>query len=394
MQAGVGIKGIKMDNREHEIIGSIYDAAVDVNLWPQVIEKIVQYTDSKTAIFTALDQFSPSYDFLFSHNIPDEALHAYRDERIRVIDMQLHRVLWENLGVGQVASSDLSHYGENPESDEYIFYERCLNPTGISYISAILLDQGSHRWAVLGLHRAPDVAPYQQKELDFLKHLGVHLRRALQIHRQFSLVKQENLSLYSVLDHLKTGVILLDHQLSLTYSNPLAQSMLEHDSCLDLDLYNRLKTHAYDQSRLDQLLHSALLGQSALNADVGGVLSLSDAKGQQLMLTIVPCSKLKNMQHQNAGQHQIAVFLTDKHQHYALSKAYLQQAYQLSKREFELCELLLNGYKLEEIAEHCGITLSSVRTYFKNIYEKTQCNSQIELMHLLMGCTIHFDHIG
>lgn len=53
-----------MDNREHEIIGSIYDAAVDVNLWPQVIEKIVQYTHSKTAIFTALDQLSPSYDFV------------------------------------------------------------------------------------------------------------------------------------------------------------------------------------------------------------------------------------------------------------------------------------------------------------------------------------------
>ena len=99
MQAGVGIKGLKMDNQEHEIIGSIYDAAVDVSLWPQVIENIVQYTDSKTAIFTALDQFSPSYDFLFSHNIPDEALHAYRDERIRVIDMQLHRVLWEKSGV-------------------------------------------------------------------------------------------------------------------------------------------------------------------------------------------------------------------------------------------------------------------------------------------------------
>ena len=394
MQAGVGIKGLKMDNQEHEIIGSIYDAAVDVSLWPQVIENIVQYTDSKTAIFTALDQFSPSYDFVYTHEIPVESLKAYRDERIRVIDMKLHISLWQQAGVGNVVNLDLSHYGENPESDEYIFYERCLNPTGISYISAVLLDQGSHRWAVFGLHRAPDVAPYQQKELDFLKHLGVHLRRALQIHRQFSLVKQENLSLYSVLDHLKTGVILLDHQLSLTYSNPLAQSMIEHDSCLDLDLYNRLKTHAYDQSRLDQLLNSALLGQSTLNADVGGVLALSDAKGRQLMLTIVPFSKLKNMQHQDAGQHQIAVFLTDKHQLYALSKAYLQQAYQLSKREFELCELLLNGCKLEEIAEHCGVTLSSVRTYFKNIYEKTQCNSQIELMHLLMGCTIHFEHIG
>ena len=51
------------------------------------------------------------------------------------------------------------------------------------------------------------------------------------------------------------------------------------------------------------------------------------------------------------------------------------------------------GYKIEDIAEQCGITLSSVRTYFKNIYEKTQCCSQIELMHLLIGCTIQFEHI-
>ncbi|MCO8089098.1 LuxR family transcriptional regulator [Acinetobacter indicus] len=383
-----------MKEQEHQIIGLIYDAAMDTRLWPQVIEAIVHYTNSKTAIFTALDQLSPSYDFVHTYNIPQACIDAYQDERIKVIDMKLHAPLWQQIGVGDTIEQNLQSYGQMPGTDEYIFYERCLEPTGICHIAAVLLDQGSHRWAVLGLHRAPDAAPYQQKELDFLKHLGVHLRRALQIHRQFSLVKQENLSLYSVLDHLKTGVILLDHQLSLTYSNPLAQSMIEHDSCLDLDLYNRLKTHAYDQSRLDQLLNSALLGQSALNADVGGVLALSDAKGQQLMLTIVPFSKLKNMQHQDAGQHQIAVFLTDKHQHYALSKAYLQQAYQLSKREFELCELLLNGCKLEEIAEHCGVTLSSVRTYFKNIYEKTQCNSQIELMHLLMGCTIHFEHIG
>ena len=100
------------------------------------------------------------------------------------------------------------------------------------------------------------------------------------------------------------------------------------------------------------------------------------------------------MQQFSEAQHQIAVFMTDKNRHYSLSRAYLQQAYQLSKREFDLCELLINGYKLEEIATKCGITLSSVRTYFKNIYEKTDCTSQIELMHLLMGCTIHFEHIN
>lgn len=382
-----------MKEQEHQIIGLIYDAAMDTRLWPQVIEAIVHYTNSKTAIFTALDQLSPSYDFVHTYNIPQACIDAYQDERIKVIDMKLHAPLWQQTGVGDTIEQNLQSYGQMPGTDEYIFYERCLEPTGICHIAAVLLDQGQHRWAVLGIHRAPDAQPYSPEEHEFLKRIGKHLRRALQIHRQINLIQQDNLSLYTVLDSLKTGIVLLDQNLCLSYSNPVAQKMLDQSSCLDLDIHNRLKTNYAQQVRFDQLLESALLEDTTIQTEVGGVLALSDGAGSQFMLTVVPFKKLRNMQHLQSAQHQIALFMTDKNQHYSLSRAYLQQCYQLSKREFDLCELLINGYKIEDIAEQCGITLSSVRTYFKNIYEKTQCCSQIELMHLLMGCTIHFEHI-
>ena len=382
-----------MKEQEHQIIGLIYDAAMDTRLWPQVIEAIVHYTNSKTAIFTALDQLSPSYDFVHTYNIPQACIDAYQDERIKVIDMKLHAPLWQQIGVGDTIEQNLQSYGQMPGTDEYIFYERCLEPTGICHIAAVLLDQGQHRWAVLGIHRAPDAQPYSPEEHEFLKRIGKHLRRALQIHRQINLIQQDNLSLYTVLDSLKTGIVLLDQNLCLSYSNPVAQKMLDQSSCLDLDIHNRLKTNYAQQVRFDQLLESALLEDTTIQTEVGGVLALSDGAGSQFMLTVVPFKKLRNMQHLQSAQHQIALFMTDKNQHYSLSRAYLQQCYQLSKREFDLCELLINGYKIEDIAEQCGITLSSVRTYCKNIYEKTQCCSQIELMHLLMGCTIHFEHI-
>lgn len=85
--------------------------------------------------------------------------------------------------------------------------------------------------------------------------------------------------------------------------------------------------------------------------------------------------------------------MTETEQKYYLAADFLKQQYHLSNREIELCEVLINGYKFEEIAEHCKLTLNSVRTYFKNIYEKTQCNSQAELIHLLMGITVNFEHI-
>ncbi|WP_104500236.1 helix-turn-helix domain-containing protein [Acinetobacter indicus] len=384
-----------MKEQEHQIIGLIYDAAMDTRLWPQVIEAIVHYTNSKTAIFTALDQLSPSYDFVHTYNIPQACIDAYQDERIKVIDMKLHAPLWQQIGVGDTIEQNLQSYGQMPGTDEYIFYERCLEPTGICHIAAVLLDRGQHRWAVLGIHRAPDVAPYQQKELDFLKHLGVHLRRALQIHRQLCQAKQQKLALGHILDHLKTGVLLLDQQSCLIYANSKAQETLNRSSLIELDRYNRLKVGRGFQAKLDQLIEGAGSDLSQWNKEPGGVIELTAADQSTLMLTVIPfnLSQLKNTEGL-PEQAYVAVFVTETGQKYYLAKDYLKQQYHLSNREVELCEVLINGYKLEEIAEHCKLTLSSVRTYFKNIYEKTGCTSQIELMHLLMGCTIHFEHIG
>lgn len=379
--------------QENNLIAKIYDAALLPALWLEVIQDIVSYTQSKSAIFTGLDQLNPGYDFVYTHNIPNKSLSAYQDERIRVIDMKLHMPLWNSIEIGDALSQNCQHYAELPGTDHYIFYEKCLKPTGVCYLAGVLLDRGHYRWAVLGIHRAPEVQPFEQAELDFLRRISIHLRRALQIHRQISLIQQDNLNLYTLLDGLKTGIVLLDQNFCLSYTNPVAQNMIHQSSCLDLDAHNHLKTHPAQQARFDQLLESALLDDTTAQTEVGGVLALSDNTGSQLMLSILPFKKLRNIQSLEIDQHQIALFITDKNQHYLLSKAYLQQCYHLSKREFDLCELLINGYKLEDIAEQCGITLSSVRTYFKNIYEKTNCTSQIELMHLLMGCTIHFEHI-
>src|SRR5690606_39917422 len=138
------------------------------------------------------------------------------------------------------------------------------------------------------------------------------------------------------------------------------QKMLDQNSCLDLDIHNRLKTNYAQQIRFDQLLESALLQDVALHTEIGGALALKGPDGQQLMLTAVPFKHFSPTPQLDEARHRIALLITDKNQHYSLSKAYLQQCYRLSNREFELCELLLNAYKLEEIAEHCGITLSSV----------------------------------
>ncbi|XID74340.1 LuxR C-terminal-related transcriptional regulator [Alkanindiges sp. WGS2144] len=384
-----------LTEQENHIIGMIYDASLNGQLWPQVLENIVDYTNSTTAIFTVLDQLNPNYDFIYTHNIARESLAAYQEEQVKVIDMKIHTPLWEKAGVGGVIRQNCLPYADMPGSDEYIFYKKCLEPTGVAYITAVLLDAGQYRWGVLGLHRSPSSSEYTQQESDTLKRLGKHLRRALQIHRQLCAIQQENRELYQLLDYLKTGVVILDDKGCIQHTNIKARQILERSSILWPDQYNRLKTIGALQNKLDILIKSALYKHTLVNhSETGGVLGLYEGMQEKsLMLTVVPLSNLASV-HVEGQQQRVAIFLTESSGRHQLAEQFVKERYSLSKRELQMCELFLNGLNLEEIAAHCGISLQSARTYLKHIFSKTQCSSQVELMRLLAGLTVDFEHIA
>lgn len=52
----------------------------------------------------------------------------------------------------------------------------------------------------------------------------------------------------------------------------------------------------------------------------------------------------------------------------------------LSRREKEILELLSNGYRYKEIAQKLFLSIDTVRTHVRNIYEKLQVNSRAEAL--------------
>lgn len=61
---------------------------------------------------------------------------------------------------------------------------------------------------------------------------------------------------------------------------------------------------------------------------------------------------------------------------------YLFEKYQLSKREIEVCKLLLQGYTLRQISAMLSIAYSTVNTHCTCAYRKLNINSRTELMIL------------
>lgn len=375
--------------QENNVIGMIYEAALNPVLWQDVLTEIVDFTGSTTAIFTATDQLSPNYDFVFTHNIPPESMLAYQDEHVKVLDMRLHAPYWMEKGLGDIVLNTFASYASMPvESDEFIFYEKCAKPTNVSHVAAVLLERSTYSWAVFAVHRSPQLNEYNEQEEKILKRLGVHLRRALQIYRQMTILQEDKKNIYQVLDHFKIGVILINQDYRLCYANAIVKEIFEKSSILALDKNNSLKTLKNFQEKLNHLIRSALFENDDLNNNAGGVLALYD-DNSSVMLSILPFPEKESQYHRK----KTIIFVTKTNQPQCLARDYLIQKYKLAKRELEVCDLFVNGLSLEQIAEHMDITYGSIRVYIKNIFSKMGCTSQTELMQLLMGITLEFEHI-
>lgn len=57
----------------------------------------------------------------------------------------------------------------------------------------------------------------------------------------------------------------------------------------------------------------------------------------------------------------------------------------LSKREQELLDLIAQGQHNKQVADKLGITVETVRTHLRNIYEKLQVNSRTEAVIKYLG---------
>lgn len=382
---------------EHELIGDIYDAAMAPKLWPSVLQKIAAIGECNSAVILTLDTLNPDYTLSFSHNIPDHAMQAYRDEKLDVLEMELHGKPMIQRGIGHPILVDDLY----PSHDEYIqkagkFYELCLKASNIRYMASTLLDYSDFRWAVIGIHRPEDWPAMNQDNAAFVARMGLHIRRALQIHRQVISVEQKNALLYGLLNELTTGVILISHQGKLRFANKKAEHILRTNHSLRPCAAHGLKAALPDQTaRLQQLIQGAIYTGLRANTQLtSGVIGLHNEIGEHpLMLTVVPLSEMTGYGELASDGIAAAVFLTDPNQKNILSRKLLKHSFGLTERESDLCQAFINHASLEGVAADCGLTLSSTRSYFKEVYAKTDQHSQPELIRLLTGLKLDFDHI-
>ena len=387
-----------LSEQENNIIELIYEAALKPNNWNKVLRKIIQFTNSSTAIFTYFDQLRPEQNFIYTLDIPIDGLRNYELKNLNVVDMRIHGELMNTYGLEHAYQIDCRSYSEADNDDLKRFYQYCLEPANICYLNGVLLEYGKYKWGVIAVHRSSESTAYKDTELKCLERLAKHLRRAIQIRRQIQSLEHERSTYSEILDKFNVGVVIVNSVNKVSFVNKYAKQSLCETDLIEIDFNNRFQTIEPFNTELKRLIQNTLRNQNldqfhlSESHQIGGTMQIRRNSDQTAyIVTVSPLCFVEEKF--KTDQNLVAIFFNKLKDRKLLSEALLRETFQLTPREIGICQLFMDEQNLEKIANHCGITLNTLRTYLKTIYMKLGCNTQAEMIRTLVEFIEGFQHI-
>ena len=380
---------------EDELIGAIYEAALDPSQWQPLLEKFKNIAQMRTANLIFYDRLNRQRNNIITGGYyPPGALDEYIRDFID-IDMRYAKILCQDTTDGVMNCPRRSPRAiEADETLEPALKEYFQNRVDEGYHAGMTLMRSNYTQATFSFVNAPGGEPLSDAMITLGNRLGPHLCRAMRIHHQLHITRLDNEKLRATLEKTATGLLLLDADGRVMFANQEGARILEQHRALQVGYGGRLQAAIHqDNQMLQQLIQDT-------NAARERIISLGESRisiplyheklSHPLKITVLPLEDCGLNLMLTPEQITSVVFIADPERTWAISPEYLQQAYGLTLSECEVSQAIANGSQVLEIAAQRGTSKETVRWQIKEILQKTNTHSQVELVRLLITLSADF----
>ncbi|NIR32721.1 MAG: PAS domain-containing protein [Gammaproteobacteria bacterium] len=192
------------------------------------------------------------------------------------------------------------------------------------------------------------------------------------------------------LDRLAIGMLVVNEDLRVRYSNRAAASILGAADGLTLDSDRRLCVRGkHNQSDLKALVKQAMAGEPP-RPDHERTLAVPRASRDS------PVEVLVTPHADGYGGGVAFVFLADAERPLGNVEKLLVSVHGLTRTEARLAGLMAQGLNPAEAAERMGVGITTVRSHLRQLFRKTGTRRQAELVRRIVaglaGCLLARDH--
>jgi len=368
--------------RSSHIVPEIYEATIDPNHWDYVITMIAKLTKSKSACLYYKNKELEIASTIAQFGLPKGERMNFNDQCDTLDDM----FCTKQASKSEEPIFTQFHPGSNGVmQDDSRLYVEWMKPNGIYHVGgAQFVDTESHK-AGIAILRDEKAGVWEEGELRVINEILPHLRRALNIHSEFTHLRLKQDALLQGLDRLVIGLILYDHNAQPVYINPTAQAIIDGHPAMQLQDGDLILTNPEDEKNL----RKTILDTAAIDPDDSWKQSVAigithpDVEAP-LPILVTPMHAHLITSDLDYDGAQVAVFLSDPNMQQPISIDNLVSVYSLTPSEAQVAISLANGHSIDDIAESSHHSAHTIRSQLKSVFRKTGVSRQSELIKLLL----------
>jgi DNA-binding CsgD family transcriptional regulator/PAS domain-containing protein len=360
------------------LIGSIYDCALDPDLWDTTLISIQEMLRAHNASLNTIDLVNGRTTLIRTVGID-----PYWLERLPLHGAEI--ASWERLPIASELPPDepqvFSRHLPADIREQSVALREWAGPQGLVDSMGLTLIKSPTRYAHLGLGRHRNHGLYTEREVVLGRVLVPHIRRAVTIGDLIDMKAVETQRANQVLDALSAGVVLTDAEGKILHTNATAEAMMRAGTPIR-GVGGTLRTNL---PAATQELHAAIAladGQETALGKTGLAVRLTSSGEPPMLAHVLPLkqSEARARVRQSAAA---AIFVGAVSSGANGAEA-MSVAYGLSPMETRVLTGLLAGQTLQQVAEVLGVARSTARTHLDNIFAKTGVARQADLIRMAM----------
>ena len=370
--------------RLSELIGLIYDSAIEPSLWPIAMEAIraelnfhnatldLILLPSGKALSNVVCNVPASYQALMAGAGPDVVEQWGGAEVMQAIPLDRPAVLT------QVNPA----FDHNTTTNAYFL--AFARPQGIIDALAIGLARDARAIGSLSFGRHESAGPIGKREITIAHLLVPHLQRAATINRMLEGAIAAEAGFAATLDTLRIPVLLLDANRHILHANAAAQAALGHGKLIRVADGQLKATTAGASSAIASAVAQSALDESAIGRRGLGVPVITPNGGGGA-LHVLP---LRQRRRDSSLGAVAALFVADIDTPFVAPTEMAAALFDFTPAEARVFEFIVAGHTQTAIAASLGVERSTVKSHLIKLYDKVGVRRQVELVRVAASLSI------
>jgi DNA-binding CsgD family transcriptional regulator len=366
------------EQRISDLIGSVYDCAVDPSMWPTTLDAIRRELVFHNVALEVHALRAGGQTLFISAGFAPEWHARLRDYAADIIAMWggpariAQYPVEEPITLSQIAG---------PARLTSRYYVEWKQPQGLIDSVAVIFARDASMLGTVGFGHHQSAGAIKPRQLEALRLFAPHFRRAAVIGRLLEQQRIEAETFAAVLDRLASGIIFVDARMRIVHANRPAEAMA---AAQDLLAAGPAGLRLYDEVAHGQLVAAisvATTCESKLGRRGIGIPARARS-GAAAVIHVLPLRTGPTRAWLVASA-VAALFIATGEPATGVPADALATLYELTPAETRIMELLADGCDTGEIGLRLGIATATIRTHLLRLFAKTRCNRRIDLVNLM-----------